>query len=107
MKSLGVPTVKEIGVKTVSSWVTVGENEGLLSLTLSPAVCELGGVPVNFIEHVWDVLPSGWAFTIGGVIHVLLVVLDALGWVVARRKVDIGAKRRSITITVLVGETST
>lgn len=94
-------------METVSSWVTIGENKWLLALAWGPAVLKLGGVPVNFVEHVGDVLPSGWAFTIGRVIHVLLVVLDALGGVVARRKVDIGAKRRGITIAVLVGETST
>lgn len=70
-------------METVASWVTIGKNEWLLSLTLSPAVLKFRGVPVNLIEHVRNVDPAGWAVTVGWVVHVLLVVLDALGRVVA------------------------
>ena len=105
LKSLWFPAVDEIGVETVSRGITIGKNEWLLALSWSPTILELGGVPVDLVEHVWDVLPSTWAFAVGGVVHVLLVVLNTLGWVVARRKVDISAKRRSITITVLIWET--
>lgn len=50
---------------------------------------------------------TSWAVTIGRPDHVVLVVVDGLGFVVARWEVDIRTKRRSITVAVLVRETYT
>ncbi len=106
LESSRIPAIDEISVETVTSWVAISKNEWLLSLTGGPTILELGGVPVYLIEHVWNVLPASGAFAIRWVIHVLLVVLHALGRVIARWKVDIGAERGSITITVPVWKTN-
>jgi hypothetical protein len=47
------------------------------------------------------------AVAVGGPDHVVLVIINVVRWIVARWEVDIGTKRRSITITVLIGEPDT
>jgi hypothetical protein len=45
--------------------------------------------------------------SIGWPDHVVLVIIDVICGVVARREVDIGTKWRSITVTILVWEAYT
>jgi len=94
-------------METVASWVTIGENERLLSLSLSPLVGKFGSVPVNLIEQVRNVNPALRAVTLGWESHIVLVVMETGGRVVARWEVDIRSKRRGISVTVPVWESDT
>jgi hypothetical protein len=94
-------------VETVAGWISVGKYKGLLSLTLSPLICEQWGVPVDLVKEVRLVLPAFWAVSVGWELHVRLVRVEALGGVVARWKVDIGTERGGIAIAVLVREADT
>jgi hypothetical protein len=92
---MGIKGTYEISVERVTSWVTIGKNEWLLSLALSPLVGELGSVPVDLIEEMRNVHPARGAVSMGRELHVgLVVVKSATGvliWVVAGREVNISS----------------
>jgi hypothetical protein len=87
----------EISVEGVTSWVTIGKNEWLLSLALGPSVRELGGVPVDLIEEMGKMDPTLRAVSVGGKCRVGLVVCEPTTslfiWVVAGWEVDISSQR--------------
>jgi hypothetical protein len=113
----------EITVEGVTSWVTVCKNEWLVALALSPAGCELGGVPVDLVEELGEMSEASWAVTLGWpcdrsfVVKRIkeLITLGVIGChcgrigliVPARWEGNISAKGRSIAIAVLVWETNT
>jgi hypothetical protein len=102
-----IPASEEIAMESVAGRVTIGEDEWLLALTLSPPAGENRGVPVDFVEDVRKMNKSSRAVAVGGELHVVLVVRQAGCLVPARWEVDVGTERRSITITVLVWEPNT
>jgi hypothetical protein len=111
LKELLIPATKEVGVRAVSSSITVGQNKGLLVNTRGPAVLEVGSVPVDLDEQVGNV-----DVTLGAVLvavvdsrpsHVLAIGGETSLGVVARGEVDVGTQRRVLAIAVLVGETNT
>jgi hypothetical protein len=91
----------------VSGVVSVREDKWLLTLTLRPPVHKQWCVPVDFVEDVRDVdvacgtvlSPSGSTGTAGPG-HVVFVVLQASGSVVAGWEVDIGTEGRGVAVTV-------
>lgn len=83
----------EIGMETVTGDISVCKHERLVSLTGSPLVREQWSVPIHLIEEMGSVGIALGAVTVGGPNHVVLVVVDLVGWVVARWEVDVGAKR--------------
>lgn len=94
-------------MQTVTSGVSVGKHEGLVSLTGRPLIGEQRGVPVDLIEEMGLVFPSLWAVTMCRELHVGLVVVQALRRIVAGWEVDISTERRGISIAVLIGEADT
>jgi hypothetical protein len=69
-----IPASEEIGMESVAGRVTIGEDEWLLALTLSPSAREFWGVPVDFVEEVGKMNKSSRAVAVGGELHVVLVV---------------------------------
>lgn len=112
LEKLLVPTSHEIGVRSETSGVTVGENEGLAATAGGPAAIKEGSVPVRFEEQVRDVDPALRAVDLAvasvlGVGHVVLVVGKASLGVVASWEVNVGTQRRGIAVTSHIGETNT
>lgn len=107
LESLLVPAVDEITVQAVTGLVTVGENPRRVSLSWSPAAFELEGIPVDLEEEMRNTDETCWASVAAGESHVVLIVTDTLGWVVARWEVDISSERRGITIALNVWESNT
>ena len=104
-----VPAGHEVGVAAVASHITGGEDKGLGALVLGPAALVGLGVVVDLEEDVRSVNPAGGAVLlavagIGGVGHVLLVVGEAGGRVVARGEVDVETERRVHAVAGDVGE---
>lgn len=87
LKSRDIPSTDEIAVQRVSCFITVGQDERLRALALSPHICEQGRVPVHLIEYMRRVNPA--LRTVlqvsarGGKCHILLVVIEARGGVIA------------------------
>jgi len=73
----GIPASEEIGMESVAGRVTIGEDEWLLSLTLSPSAGKHWGVPVDFVEEVGKMNKTFRAVAVGGELHVVLVVSQA------------------------------
>jgi hypothetical protein len=73
----GIPASEEITVQAVASLISLGEDEGLLALALSPSACEYWSVPVDFIEEMRKMGIPRRAVAIDRPGHVVLVVVDA------------------------------
>lgn len=107
-----VPTGHEVGVAAVASHVASGEDEGLGALVFGPAALVGLGVVVDLEEDVRSVNPALGAVLlavagVGGEGHVLLVVGEAGGGVVARGEVDVETERRVHAVAGDVGEANT
>lgn len=112
LEEILVPTGHEVSVGTVSGNITVGEDEGLSSLVLGPAALVGLSVKVDLEEDVRGVNPARRAVllavtSIGGELHVVLVVGEAGGGVVARGEVEVHTERRVHAIASNIGETNT
>lgn len=112
LEEILVPTGHEVSVGTVSGNITVGEDKGLSSLVLGPAALVGLSVKVDLEEDVRGVNPARRAVllavtSIGGELHVVLVVGEAGGGVVARGEVKVHTERRVHAITSNIGETNT
>lgn len=111
LEDILIPGSHEIGVATVASNVTVGEDERLGALVGGPAAGKGLGVHVGLEEDVRSVNPASRAVSlaiasIGGEGSVGLVVGQAGGGVVARGEVDVQTERRVQAVAVDIGETS-
>ena len=110
LQGLLVPSRDEIAVDREPCGVTVGPYEGaLLPNETLEAIAQLVGIPVDLVEEVGGVDPTLGAVELAvagirGERHVVLVVGQASGGVVARRKVKIHAHGRGISVAVLEGE---
>jgi len=98
----------------VSGVVSVREDKWLLALALRPPVHKQWGVPVDFVEDVRDVdvacgavLFSCRSTNTAGPGHVVFVVLEASGSVVAGWEVDIGTEGRGVAVAVHVWKADT
>jgi hypothetical protein len=98
-------------VQGISGVVSVGEDKWLLALTLGPPVHKQWRVPVDFVEDVRDMdeargtvlFPTrSTGTTRPG--HVVLVVVEASGGVVAGWEVDVGTERGGVAVAVHVRE---
>lgn len=93
----------------VSGVVSVGEDKWLLALALSPPVHKQWRVPVDFVEDVRDVdeargtvlFPTRSTRTAGPG-HVVLVVVEASGRIVAGWEVNVGTEGRGVAVAVYV-----
>lgn len=111
-ESVVVPGSHEISVRRETSGITVGKNERLLALALSPASLERRSVPVDLEEEVGVVRVTLGAVKLAlavvlGPGHVVLVVIEALLGIVAGRHVNVGTERRGEAIASHVRETNT
>jgi len=97
----------KVAVETIASGVPIGQDKGLLSLARSPHVLKQRSVPVNLVEDMGSVNKSRRAVTIRRPQHVVLVVTDFLRWVIAGWEVDVGTKRGSKAVAILVWEANT
>lgn len=108
LQELLIPASHEVSVAAVTSNVTVGEDKGLLALSLSPAALEFVSVPVSLVEEMRDVDPALGAVEVAvvvlGVGHVVLEVGKASLGVVARGEVNISSERREGAVTGSVRE---
>jgi hypothetical protein len=93
----------------VSGVVSVGEDKWLLALTLGPPVHKQWCVPVDFVEDVRDmdearrtVLFPARSTSTTRPGHVVLVVIEASGRVVAGWEVDVGTERGGVAVAVHV-----
>ena len=98
----------------ISGVISVGEDEWLAALALSPPVDEQGRVPVDLVEDVRGVLVAcravrfaGRSTGTAGPGHVVLVVVEASGGVVAGWEMDVSTERRCIAIAIHVREAGT
>lgn len=110
LEDILIPSSHEIGVATVASNITVGEDKRLGALVLVPSTLEGLGVHVGLEEDVRGVNPASRAVLlaiagIGGEGSVVLVVGQASGGVVARGEVDVQTERRVQAVTGDIGET--
>ena len=110
LEELLVPASHEVSVAAVASNVTVGEDERLLALSLSPAALEFVSVPVGLVEEMRNVDPALGAVEVAvvvlGVGHVVLEVGKASLGVVTRWEVNISSERRVATVTGSVRESN-
>lgn len=96
----------------VSSVVPVGEDKWLLALALGPPVHKQWRVPVDFVEDVRDMgeargtvlFPTRSTGTARPG-HVVLVVVEASGRVVAGWEVDVGTEGGGVAVAVHVWKT--
>jgi hypothetical protein len=111
LKDVYVPAGHEVSVAAVTSDITIGEDKGLLALTLSPTASELVGTPVSLVEEVGNVNPALGAVQVTivvlGVGHVVLEVGKASLGVVARGEVNISSERRVFAVASSVREADT
>ncbi len=98
----------------VAGVIAVREYKGLSALALCPHVCEQWGVPVDFVEDVRGMDPAFGAVGLaaGGAgtawpCHVVLVVVETGCRVIAGWEMDVGTKRRCISVAVLIREAGT
>ena len=98
----------------VAGIVSVREDKRLLALSLSPPVDEQGSVPIDFVEDVRGVDVAGRTVGLagrcagaGGPGHVVLVVVETGGRVVAGREVDVRAERGGEGVAVHIREAGT